>query len=1851
MIDIFNSRLLNLIQKHYRGSAYFKVIEAFETLEKSGSLEQACTKLFRASFAPVTPPSKEALENFGKGNISQDYLTIQYIDDLLAKSFKIIRENQNKETYQYDNSLAGYELLKAQQFLIQGIFQDVDKRHLIPRELLYRLELYNHFYKIFQKEVEGKQTLEKKPAPYTLSNIDDVAFCGICGLLDVYLNNGGENLNFIPINLNFITIPPTQDKKNLSRIPISQNTLKNLLKNNRSEDIFSEAASKLRSFVYANDTANLKDDKPSVNTSLSNLLASSSFLWDEQIFGISPERVEAMTPDERILFLAKNKSAVIDSCLSHLSGFTGFESLDLEALNEVIKPELISLSEQIKKLFQDRDALKKQQQLFDKQKKDSQALLEEAGAMKGANSAEVLSKLFEYLEKGFEVPEVDASLSKLDALMLKLLKDYRQGTIQSSYFSKQIEEKNLKIEYKKKKLETVFVSLALELDSNSLKDQTFANRFLESYVVFSFIVFNKEIFPDAPFKSYKKEQAAKKFIRFFEKKSQDNKPSMIRAFDKLKDNAMGDIQELLDRRIDKVFSAFKQPSEQGQIKNLSSKDLDAMIQVSQSIERGDKNTAESFHKLTTFLEQVLLKDQSFWGSIDRLSSRLSPQKLVTLQAHMNGCLMLLEDKNSLEGMGLPQGLGFEKLMKDLLYSLGDRGIQLKGLEKDKSFIQSIQDFSIPVETTKPFNRAIQKAVTFSNDKLKKTTLELKPPQESAQMKKMAQMISKLTAYIADKMKYEFSGRSKFLSSKSDKKSMKWGSIEHTFNKLPLKELDLTEEDRRLMKSTIGVVQTDNTLFKGLVKDFIVDNNIKTRIMDYQGWADWINNGSGYDILDLAVVCQLLTNIYRTKIRLLKRNQPIEISHQYEGTSENKADIFIPELLNLYEEKQKESINNQDIAISLHRQFLPIFLSSFFSDINKTHLGKEFFMKQKMELIKHIPEADKTFRDIEEFMKVRKNELKEMAAYIEEVFNKDELFTESGFRKLYFYVKNKTQEITTGWFQDLPEAVLAGILIAIAAGMTPIGSISYLSVFIGFLGSYFWTKHISPVAHDLFHLIKEGCSYYGTSKYTTQGVNDFILGMIKTAFDAEIKLLSNPKWNDLRHELGFALFLQEEFSMLKNLKSDLAVFPDRLNHLVSQSVQNSNLSSMGMNLFYMFNKELFSLLPDEMMRGVNTPLFMEALSEYVQAYQDLIQSKLLSYQGSESDKSLVYGRPSPFKSELIEQAKKGKLVLTFSRRSKVFQFIDQMRSDISQGGVSFVLKPNQILPVDQIDISTQVSNLKAFLNQNEELLETEKQYQQGLAISLGKIKSSSKPLDANLENIALQGVVSSYYMLRLCLSEAERLQKPLVGEENRWLNAIGSTPKGVLTSSLFRDSFSMLKKTTEFARVTAVPGSEKATEALLKIEKAVQDFLIVGQLNLPSFEEIQSLVNAFQEMASYLGTNPQIGLPILLEYENNQNILLPQIIYQQAVKTLDQSIGENSQIVIQGNFRSKILYLTNNDSEIFFTAPGGRGVGLSPFVIDALQEVIRGNQDDRLMRYLGMAGDRKMQFINAQQSIPRFNTALQRFYPQGNRALPPLEPNEIQTDPMKKLPEGMSYRPEVNSRPQILGENPMGQNSRMYQPSPYQNQPLQNSSGSSNNLPSGRQNEMPVPNQVNPPLNQGEGGGVVQNPTQNTQRNPSVVNQSPMFFPMMIGDENNPVENNPLEVENKPQEVEGFNQESPNLIQVDSQGGSRSGSGGGNNFYQGLDENGRQLYNERDQIMQKGNANIPDRVPPNFLGNGNPDDYQNPFIPQPEDLAAQRPEGFPLGKAAAIGGGLALGASILSSLLSEDKDQKKKGNRR
>lgn len=1850
-IDLFNSRLLDLIQNNYRGSAYFKVVEAFETLEKSGSLEQACSKLFRESFAPVQPPSPNALENFGKGNISQDYLTIQYIEDLLAKSFEIIKKNHSQDTYQYDNSLAGYELLKGHQFLIQGGFQDVENRYLIPRELLYRLELYNHFYRIFQTEVEGEVDQEK-PAPYTLSNIDDVAFCGICGLLDVYLNNGGENFDFIPINLDFIPTPPTKNKEQTSRIPISQSVLKNILKNNRSEDIYSGPASKLRSFGYANEMANLKDEKLSVNISLSNLLASSSFLWDEQIFDISPDKIEAMTPEERTTFLAKNKAAVIDSCISHLSGFEV-----TQPLNKELKPQMIAISEQIKSALKEQKRLEKEQNIYEIIKAESRTLLEDAGSSMGENSLEVLNMIFQYLEKGSEIDLPEENTSEFNGLVIHHLRKYRQATIQSAYFSKQLEEVKTQIKDLKDSLENIFSSFTNTLSEDSLKDQMFMNRFLESYVVFSFIVLNREIFPNLPFKAYKKEQGVKKLLKIFEKKSQDKKMLKTRAFDALKNNAIDDIQELIDNHLDKIFSTFKSPSEQGRIKRLTQTEINTIVSVSQAIESGEVEIADKFHKLTHFLETLILGNEVFWGSIDQLSSRLSPDKIATLQAHMNACLMFLENGQQLSGIGLTQSQGFEKLITDLLQSWGEKGIKVKHLQKDKAFIESIQDFSIPVENLQPFDRAIQRAVEFSKKQLEDTKIELKPPMGDQQLQIVEQAILKLRTYLKAKMEgKDFQGPSNFLSKTSDKKTdpVQWEHINATLLQIPdliyRNALDLRDEDLRVIRSTIGAVNRDEGLFVSLVKDFIVENNVSTRLLDYRGYWDRFKYKSGYEILNLAVICQLLTVRYREKKRLLEYNHPVEITHKYEGNAENGADVFIPNLLNLYEDKQRTSTNNQDLSLGLYRQFLPIFLSSFFEDLQEMDRGQTFFLKQKMELIKQLPEAQQTFSDIELLLKNKHGKLVALSDYLKESMENETMFDQTWIAQTYTRIRTSFDLRTRQFMQNVSEFVLAGVILSIAARRTPFGQVPGVASLIGLLGAYAWTSHIGPIAKDLFSFLMEGRKYLVPSrfkgKYTAMGVNNFILGLIKVALTAEIEMLHSPKWKDLRHELSFSLFLQEEFSMLKNLKSDLAVFPDRLNHLLPKSIQHTNISAMALNLFYMFNKEIFSIVPDDLLRGAESPLFMEALGEYIQAYQTAIFSRKHAYQGSEADKSLSYGTPSPLKRALIEEAEQGGLVLTFPRRSTVFKFLSEMRSNLSQGSVAFVLKPDQIVPIDEINLQGQIDHLREFLKNNEELLAKKEKYLEGLAFSLGKIKDSSKPLDAHLENVALQGVVSSYYMLRLCMSDAQNLYTNSENNENTWLQNTGSTPKRILTSPLFRDSLSILKKTTEFALVTRVPGAPESSRVLTAIDEAVQTFMATGELNFPSFVEIQHLVKSLQRMASFIGTNPQIGLPILLEYETNQNMLLPQVIYQQAIKSLGQEMEEESQLMIRGNFRSKVLYLSNSDSEIFFSNPETRGVGLSPFVIDALQEMIRNQQDERLMGYLGIAGDRKQQFLKSQQVIPRFSQEMQRFYPSYQQRLPienqvPVQENAQGFRNPNPL-EGSSYRPEAMNRPQLMENDPIKSSNSM------QSIPGQNASqGNSLNLPRGQENVMQPSQRVSPQMNQGPNGEVVpnmQNPTQNIQRSPLGINPSPMILPMMMGQEENP---SSLEQKNNPLEAEQPSQEIKNMVQVDSQGGSRSYSQGVDNFNQAPDENERRLLDEREQVRQEGNANLPPREPINFLGRGNAPEYQNPHNPEPEDLVQERIEPMNIGKGLAIGGGLILGASLLSNMMKKDEKKKKR----
>ncbi len=1170
-------------------------------------------------------------------------------------------------------------------------------------------------------------------------------------------------------------------------------------------------------------------------------------------------------------------------------------------------------------------------------------------------------------------------------------------------------------------------------------------------------------------------------------------------------------------------------------------------------------------------------------------------------------------------------------------------------------IKSIQEFNLPVPEKKPFEQAIRKEVTSSKKTdIENITLERLPAKKDPKTENLGYILAKLRPYLITQMtSYNYEGKSEFLQKKQTKKQTGKVPIDYILRNIPKKDINLSDKDLNLIEEIIG----SNLAFtpeyiEQSVKDFVVENNLSTGIMNEQSFLNRFFYLQGYDILGITAAYQKTLEIYKERTRALDNQKSYEVVQKHEGNPENQANVFNQTLMQWYEQKQKSESNNQDLALSMHRQFLPIFLASFFSDIQDLNMGQDFFTDKKMELINHLPEAQETFHSIKQLLQGKKGELKELSTFLEESFKQENFFSESWLGQVYQRVEKSFDLRVRQLMTDVSEFVIAAVILTVAANQTSLGAIPYLSTFIGLLGAYYWVSKIGPVVKDIFHFLKEGCKYVATEKYTNQGVNQFILGLIETAFKAEQKMIASPKWKDLKHELAFTLFLQEEFSMLRNMGSDLTVFPDRLNYMVPKSVSNTNISCMAMNLFYLFNKELFTLLPDDLLKGADSPLFLDAIKEYMFEYKMKIRQRKLTYQGSEEDKKLSYGKASPFKKKLVDEANRGGIILEFPRNSKVYQFLQESKSNLMSSQVRFNITADQIIPVDQINLMSQVENIQRFLDLSKDLLKEEKSFLEQTSLAMKKMEVVAVPLNQELENTALQGLISSYYMMRFCLSLSKKLYDNAdlkTGEEDAWLRETGETTKGVLTSMLFRESISILRKTAELAFASSLPGSVEALKILSGIEESVQEFLKTEILTLPPFQSFEDLILSFQKIASNLGKSPQVMMPILLEYDNNQNLFLPQIILQQGLSMLNEEFGDNKQIVLQGNFRSKVLYLTSNDTELFFANRGARGFGMAPLMVEALNDIIRSKQDKKLLNYLGLMGNRQEQFELSQQAIPRFQNQMQRFNQMtGQKALPSgenLSVNANQNMPLmnsqnagnSSIPQGSFYRPTYQNRARMMDQNPNFQNN------PMQNQLFGGVSGG-DNLPNRQQNMLPLGNQGS-----NQNGLSQENPMMSNQpqKNTALDNQSNMMLPFMI---DNPQEENIMQ-ENNPIEVNQSNMEAQNMIQVDSQGRSSSSSGGSNDFYNGLDARGKEAYDSMENSRRNLNENLIPSEPVNFLDGGAPGrnapEYENPFNPQPEDLVQERVEPFPIGTAAAIGGGLILGGSLLSNMIKPEEKKRKR----
>ena len=1950
--DIFNSRLLDLVQRKYKGAYHAKLIEALGILQSTGSISQACSAIFRRSDFPVSVPS--TLVGFGKGNVSEDYLTLLYIDDMLAQAFDLIKNEQYEQALELLNRNAGegyrsifnenltppkpkpypdnrteYEKIapvmlggknppteeeirdyqrfemEKDKYYIDARINESDRKNKSQREISFRYEIFKGLTQFCQIKLGipfAETFLTLSNVPFAINNIDDLSFCAICGLFDRYLNSEdliGQSLFNIEFRIGNYDISPFASERKTQVLKTNEYYASHFKNNNvpMSRDILN--AMKNREGVYPyhfdqflkfNDDFIIKDPKGHLNLSLSNLLSSSSFLWDQEVC-ISSENIKSMTPDQRLLLLIQNKTAIIEKTFDYLrdAALNRNRSLsvqekekmeDLAQNTQDAKASMTKVALKIEQILQEVQSERSRYKKFETAKVQARSSLEEIAKGMGQNSMESLLAMLNYVEKGQEIPQLDFELSGFDQLIIQLLNQYRHNFLQSAIFKERYQEKQENLILLNEKLKSHFSGFTNSLSETSLEDQIFGKRFLEAYTVFSFILFNEEIFPDTPWTIYREKEGAKRLLKLFKK---DKQAIASQSLQKWKDQTFGSIQSVLDGKLDKIFSSYQPSIGQGTtIKILSEQEIQSIGNVSASIkeqaQNGNNQSIERFNRLSKILENLLIKDQTFLGSIDQITTRVSPDKLASLQAHMNACLFLAEGGESSIATGLPPSTGFKRLYEGILYAISDDRIKTSSLKEVSDLYETVENFSIPNLSIEPFEKAIKKTITTTQaQNLASLTLQMEPVPKDEETLQMGAALNRIRPYLIEELsKYE--GKGEFLSKKVSKKAIKPWSFQRL--KRELKSIGLTENDIRMVQSVYKEKNFNPKDIEEAVIQFVAANEVETGILNIPSWLDSIFDRQGYELLHLTAAYQRLNNLYQSRVAAIESKKSFRIIPRGEGDPLKQTNIFENQTLIKWSDQELRSgSNNQILTFEAHKQFLPIFMASFLSDVNNNlNLGKEFFMSKKVELLKNVPEAAQTLAMLKVMLHGKETQLQDLARYIQRSQEQEEMFSKPWIENTYTYIKRSFGTAIQDAVGYIKEAVAVSAILTVGlmwAGFKPMQAAT-----LGCLGSAAWMEKVGPVVKDFYRTIEEVFNYFFSNNYTHQGVNQYILNMIDLLFKSEIALISSHKFNDLRHRLNFTLFLQEEFSLLRDIKSDLSALPNRINHLAPYAAKHMNFSSMAMNLFYMFNKELFILLPDALLKGSSSSRFIPAIKEFIFHYKQLIQSKMAAYQGSPEDKNLAYGGISPFKRQLMKDADQGKLTLSFPRGSFVYQFFQEFKGNITEDALILNIDGHQIVPIDQINLHVQAHNLAQFLKLADQLLNEEKGFMNKLSELLRQFKASSTPLTPDLEDKSLQTLVSSYDIMRHCFSLAERLylssslSTSTMSPEDEWLRGTGETAQSILTSKSFRDSINPLRKTALFSAASNISEGNIALQILDQMEHSVQNFLARGILTLPKFEDFQGIVNFLQQASSQLATNPQVLLPALVEYDNNQGLVLPQVILNYAMTVVNRETDGNGRVVIQGNYKSKFLYLTNGDSEIFFIDPSARGFALSPAVIEALKSTFRTNQNQNLVAYLGIVGQRQQEILRVEGSVPSFIRQMQQFLrnPMQNfqnlfgqsqpvtttttttpqigyaeeEAIPEV-PREQFVPPGSSyiLPYGVKGLSNIEERRMPAYEIERRRQSRQaYQDyvdrlyPPQEAQPnLQGQPQATANPSSSQPIQQTVPTQTPRQSQQEQGQNIFFMPQAQTQQTQIPVQQEQV-----------PIQQEQIVAPPQEQIASTTPNQTRNVVQVGADGSSSTVAGGSVEPQDPNDEiEGSEELNQAWREFRRRTAAVDERsrrlnLTPNFLGEGNALPYESPqagYEPVIENPSSS------WGKTAAIGGGLLLGAALLSQMMKKDKKEK------
>lgn len=1856
--DRFNSQLLDQIKSKYQGIFHDKFLLGLESFKTSQDLDSMVFAMFEVPEQAIQEPTPSQFDNFGKGNIGADTQVYMYLDQEIHKilgAFSDIKipEAQNLIAHTLEN------------FPRRSAAQAIMSRDTVPaiQQSDDRLKNYEKLLLIFQHILSRQEG----PLYVSIESVEDLAFFGCLSLLDAFFTSKNGYYHETPFTATFW--PQDQRSSDVAVISLDPATLKEIYQ--QGSETYSPQS--IQVFESLNTSLKLKQPQVKLDQMLPGLLASSSFLWaNSSVFKVNATEIAAMSENQRLLTLIKNKTALLEDSLTNLITSRNSPSV-MQVANIDLRNAMVGIGKDIQTLMGEKRSLVKSLERATSQITSSKKAILSIAEEAGESALKATLNLLKIVDKTPDQPLPPIAKSPQDEIQLNLIQQYKKQLINKEKNLFQIQDKNKSLKVKRGELKRLFEGVINSAKNNWNSRLIDDQKLLQSYCAFSFFLLNEELFPQVSLKKEMQKKGAKKIAGFLKK------APYLKAFKQWKNpetirTSGSAFTEILNNQAERIFKKYQSSPESYKYAELKNEDIERMIQVCQDVMQGDLKSLEKFYKLESVLEKFLVENAAFRKTLSE-SEKVNPKKTLALQAHMEAALVLSDEGFSQDQiLSKPPESLFSRLLNSIVGSLNSDSIKQKIITENKSLLKELEEFSnknLEAETVdRVISSALLKQGTSRSKDFKLAIRKTQNPlSQSRDVFGSIADYKKARDELKEYLNYQiFSDDYRWVQSIQDFKEIfskgfderldygLFGNFSQWRDKSERFSSEITNPKIRDYLRTYSFLISQEDLIENF-RTYIQKN--QKPLLGYENKQEaWVfaDRHKVQDSRNLLLAASYL-KLLEDKIRSLE-NSRLQYSVTNNPLSrENQIDLFSNNtLFKMFDTFAQHGMGNVHKSNEIYQDYLPIFLTSFVTTKQLLPSFAEEIRKSQRQFINHMPKAALINEQIEAYLRANSQGIRTLQEYIQGEVEKNRQLLENDPQEqatLMQQIALKAKQLLPFDINGLEQSIYRGMLSTLATssflyyafGSLPlIGGMGFVSAvvlgsvltFALYLSGYDPIDTIQSALNTGWEMINQ---LFASGSHSKTAPTDFLLDTFLKMFEGEIQLFE--KFEDPKHQFAFMSYLQELFEVSKNIQSDIRFFGQRLSSLAPNATEQTNFSVMCLNMFYMLHRDIFRQTDDQLMQCSFHPHFPQAVESYLSQLKNSLSSIGSGFRGK---KEVIDGQNTPYSRYIQQQIKS----LPDKQLLLKFEGVDNPVCQVmGEESWTFAVTFERSFDFQNLDPSQSRYALEKLFETMAAVQGRQNKFLHDMRVILRRFETALvEPLGDIKKKQFAEVAVAAFEQIRLAFSMTSGWISSQESRENPYkpyFEATHERPSSFLSSSLFQSCLSTLTKTAQFADRLGLEYGRLLLENLREVRDYQEEFLKRGVFNKPPASLWESVKdNLFGIIEAGTSEVPLLTFPALLDLESSMDMAVC-IAARNRFKNnlLEITDGVNELPFLNS---SKILYITDTNLEVYFMNPQTRGYAFSPIMVQGMRRALKTLQDNELGLYLGVAQERNQELLNSLQPA-RYKLGFMR--PQGRRAAQVGQSRVPSTQEVRdNLP-----REALQSDQSFLGGNvntssmnpEYGLPQKAYDPEGLGLSPEQAIQAYGNTIPQGVRNQIMEANQnIYQPVASQEAQTQnqrlsQQQPTQQSQM-PQQSNQMPIL-PMM----QYPIDEESQSIQQQVQEQPLANQEAPVQIGVNSQGGSFSMGAGSN--AKGVPDD----YFEFDQPSPALGQQRPDMQP--RLPVGRP--YQNPINQNydPELPAEQGVNWGRVGAGAAIGGGAILGAALLGQMFGGKEEAKGRKRKR